>query len=184
MDNLKEIWKDIKGYEGLYQVSDLGEIKSLDRVIYSKFRSIQTFKGRILRKLIHNNGYVSIMLSKKGITKRFIIHRIVAKSFILNLQNKKEVNHKNLIKGDNRAENLEWVTPKENMKHADKNIDLYQKGSLNKRSKSCIQISLDGLLVGMYGSRNEAFRKTGVNAAHISDVISGNRKMAGGYKWQ
>lgn len=101
IDNEK--WKDIPDYEGIYQVSNLGRIKS---------------KMGIKTKQLSRNGYEIIMLYKNCKWKNFIVHRIVAQSFILNPENKSQVNHVNGIKTDNRAENLEWVTCSENHKHA------------------------------------------------------------------
>ena len=116
-----EEWKDIEGYEGLYQVSSLGRIKSFDRIIkYKKNNKIITYlkKGRIMKP--HNNGrdYLNVSLIKDGnIQKHLYIHIIVAKAFIPNPYNLEQVNHKNFNKTDNRVENLEWCTRKNNMLH-------------------------------------------------------------------
>ncbi len=105
--NIMEIWKNIKDYEGFYQVSNIGNVKRIGR--------------NILAKGTHTNGYYMVRLSKKGIKKCHLIHRLVAIAFIPNDKNKNEINHKNLIKKDNRIENLEWVTHKENIHHAIRN---------------------------------------------------------------
>ena len=102
-----EVWKDIAGYEGLYQVSSFGRVKSLWHG-----------RERIRKPHLNHKGYSELNLCKGGNVKGFKVHRLVAEAFIPNPQNKREVNHINGIKADNRVENLEWVTPSENQLHA------------------------------------------------------------------
>ncbi len=123
-----ETYKDIKNYEGLYQISNLGNVKSLTRVvkknIKNKCKTVSetiTIHGRIKKqsKTIKGN-YITywVVLSKNGKHKKFYVHRLVAEHFIKNVYNKKEVNHKDSNPQNNKADNLEWVTHNENMKHA------------------------------------------------------------------
>ena len=107
-------WKPIKGYEGLYEVSDKGQVRSLDRINHRGTK----YKGRILRNRNTPNGYYAVMLSKNGIEKIYTVHRLVATTFIPNPENKEEINHKDGNKKKNILENLEWVTRSENVKHA------------------------------------------------------------------
>ncbi len=117
MDNQEEIWKDVVGYEGLYQVSSLGRIRSLDRIVKTAKYSY-SIKGKILSHSNSKKRYPNLRLSRFGKFKNVVIHRLMAIAFLPNPLNKKEVNHINGIKNDNRLENLEWVTPKENSVHS------------------------------------------------------------------
>jgi len=118
-ENMKEIWKDIPGYEGLYQVNNLGRIKSLSRRLKAKPKRI--IQERILKERIDRHGYIKVNIYKNGKIKVIKIHQIVALLFLNNFDKKREINHKDGNKQNNRIENLEWCTHKENMQHASKN---------------------------------------------------------------
>ena len=109
-----EIWKDIKGYEGKYQVSTLGHVKSL--VMWAGDKYVR--KDKILRAVLYKNGYLYVSLSKDGKVKRFKVNRLVAETFIENPYNLPITNHKNGDKTDNTVGNLEWTSYSENLKHA------------------------------------------------------------------
>ena len=113
-----EIWIDVKGYEGLYQVSNLGNVKRLDGIIVTKRFVVKPKLGKILNLTIKDNGYLSAMFSNKNNKKRFYVHRLVGLAFLENPENKKTINHINGVKTDNRLENLEWCTYSENLNHA------------------------------------------------------------------
>jgi hypothetical protein len=113
-----EIWKDIQGYEGLYQVSNIGNVRSLNYSFKRKNGRIINIVGKVLKPSTQTKGYKFLSLCMNGNKKYFLLHRLVAKAFIPNLFNKPEVNHINGIKSDNSAGNLEWVTCLENMKHS------------------------------------------------------------------
>jgi hypothetical protein len=119
----KEIWKDIPSYEGLYQASNFGNIKSLDKLVGSgiKNQSQVLRKGKIMIKTIDRYGYYKLTLYKNKSQKNFTIHRLVALSFLQKVANKESINHKNGIKTDNRVCNLEWCTNMENINHGVKN---------------------------------------------------------------
>lgn len=128
----EEIWKDIKGFEGLYQISNLGRVRSLDRLVRSGHGSFKLSKGKIRKPSIDRYGYYRIDLWKAQKASYITIHRLVAEAFIPNPENKKAVNHINCIKTDNRVENLEWCTNQENSNHAVAN-NLYNP----KKGKDC-----------------------------------------------
>jgi len=122
---IMEIFKDVKGYEGSYQVSNLGNI-----------RSLKCNKIRILKPILRKSGYYYVTLYQNKHERKAIIHRLIGAAFLPNPQNKPEINHKNGIKADNRLENLEWVTQSENMIHSYKNgLQKPLKGSLNGNAK-------------------------------------------------
>lgn len=109
--NKIEIWKDIKDYEGLYQVSNTGKVKSLDRIVKDTTRErVQHLKGKVLKETDNGTGYKLVFLNKGRKRKNKYVHRLVAEAFLPNPEQLKEVNHKNLNKADNSINNLEWVS--------------------------------------------------------------------------
>lgn len=128
---MAKVWKDIEGYEGLYQVSNYGQVRSLDRV---DMRG-HSLKGKVLKVRNDTKGYLLVNLSKNGEKKTFNVHRLVALTLITNPENKPQVNHKNGIKSDSNVSNLEWNTSSENTQHA-YDMGLSQaKGKNNGRAK-------------------------------------------------
>lgn len=113
---MKEIWKDIKGYEGMYQVSNLGNVKSLSRLM--KIRGWLLSKEKLLKPRANNYGYTSVVLSDGKTQKQLRIHRLVLEAFIPNINELPEVNHINCIRDDNRLSNLEWISKSDNRKHS------------------------------------------------------------------
>ena len=115
---MQETWKDISDYEGLYQISNLGRVKSLSRIIVKKNGVHQPFKEKILSFEVSNKGYIVVTLCKNTKIKRFLVHRLVAKAFIPNPNNLSQVDHKDGNKENNHTDNLEWCTQSINMRHA------------------------------------------------------------------
>lgn len=115
---MKEVWKDILGYEGLYQVSNQGRVRSLDHIVKTKRNKDMLIKGKVKTISIGKGGYCVVSLQHKDSKKLFQVHRLVAQSFISNIQNKPEVNHIDGDKTNNCIDNLEWVTSSENIQHA------------------------------------------------------------------
>jgi len=147
-----EIWKDIIGYEGYYAISSQGRIKSIQREVASKNGLTRIVKERILKLLDDNRGRHYVVLWKDHQRENFRVHRLVAEYFIPNPENKPQVNHLNGIPTDNRAENLEWCTNKENAEHASRtglangNYHTGEKHGRNKLTEEdydIIQILLD-----------------------------------------
>ena len=118
---MKEIWKDIKDYEGLYKISNKGRVKSLRREVNFSFNRTRIIKEKILIPSTHYKGYLYIRLCKNGKVKSIKIHRLVGLMFIKNPENKLQINHKDCNKLNNNVDNLEWNTNSENQKHAYKN---------------------------------------------------------------
>lgn len=139
-----EVWKDIKGYEGIYQISIKGRVKSLERYRERKDGVLMRDKERFLKLRSDSNGYFKVDLTKGGTRKTILVHRLVANAFIPNPENKPKVNHKDGIKSNNEVTNLEWNTVSENIKHAYETAlkkSTMLKGAENIRSKlSEIQI--------------------------------------------
>lgn len=182
---MDEIWKDVKGYEGFYQVSNLGRIRSLDHYASNGVSQI-LYKGKIRKLRIQPNGYVYLNLSDgKNVQKRHYVHRLVAKAFIPNPENKPEINHKDENKQNNCADNLEWCTRKENWNYNNlpTRVGLLQRGIV-RNNKPIEQLTLDGKVVASFESAIEAQRKTGIDFSHIRKVVRGIDKSAGGYKWR
>lgn len=203
-----EIWKDITGYEGLYQASNFGNIKSLKR---------NTAHERILKPRVDKGGYLYVGLTKNGITKTYKVHRLIGLTFIANPKNKYSINHINGNKQDNNVENLEWASAKEQAIHAVKmglfkwtddskeklRATMVRKGlwyirNVGKRkytkthrrnghfncAKPIIQKDDNGNIIKVWLSMSEASRELGVPVPHIVRVCKGDRKHAKGYKWE
>lgn len=172
----KEVWKDIPGYEGCYQISSLGRVRSLDRtVVYSNGQK-HFYKGIVLKPGKGKTGYLTVRLGNHG--REAGVHRLVAEVFIPNPDKKKDVNHINGDKADNRKENLEWVTRQENMEHCKKIL---------KKQTGRAPIKVVCIESGkIYNSISEAAAETGASISHISTIINkkDTRTISGGYHWE
>jgi hypothetical protein len=131
---MKEIWKDIPNYEGLYQVSSLGRVKSLERRVKNK-DSFRKVRERILSSNDNGSGYLCVQLSRKLKRENLLIHRLVAICFVKNPKNLPIINHKDGVKTNNAPENLEWCTQMDNIVHSIKNKLVDQKGEKHHSSK-------------------------------------------------
>lgn len=174
-----EIWKNIKGYEGFYQISDMGCVKSLERTVIKKDGRKQTVKERILKPAMTKDGYLMTYLCSSQKRKWFRVHRLVCEAFHENPDGKTQVNHINENKTDNRACNLEWCTVKENNNHGTRNARIAE-----TLSKPIGQYTIDGEFVKVWSSVMEAQRQAGFDCGHISSVANGKRKTHKGFVWK
>lgn len=174
---MKEIWKDVVGYVGLYQVSNLGRVKSCSHLVKCKngYR-IQPCKHL---KNCFDNHYYHVTLFLNGKRKIYLVHRLVAQAFIPNPKNLPQVNHKDGNKTNNNAKNLEWVTCSENIKHAFRvGLNHAHDGGT---SKPILAYDTNGIFVKEYKSTNEAARVLKVSTGNIWSVLSGKRKQIKGF---
>jgi hypothetical protein len=178
----KEAWKDVIGYVGLYEVSDLGRIRSLGRECNSKNGSKQKKKARILTQEVTIHGYCRVRLfDAEGNAKHYAVHRLVMNAFVGVLD--EDINHINEIKTDNRLINLEYCTRKYNCNYGTRNLRISE-NSKGKNARPVVQLDKNGNVIKKYSSRVDAERETSVDAIQIGRVCSGIRKTAGGYKWR
>lgn len=171
-----EVWKDVVGYEGLYQVSSQGRVKSLDR----KDCRGNRIKGKIIKPLPINSGYLMVHLrNREGERKGKLVHRIVAEAFLIALKNETQVDHIDENKVNNRVDNLRWVTPKVNTNHG-----TGIQRAIVKKSKAVNQLTENGCVIKQYISATEAARILNIKQGSITNCCRGRHQHAGGYKWE
>lgn len=166
-----ETWKPVQGYEGIYEISNLGRIKSLAREGNNR-----TLKDRIMKQYIGKQGYKQVRLCKNNHTKLWKVHVLIARAFIENPCDLPIINHKDGNKVNNEIYNLEWSTYSHNNKHA------YDSGL--RTMHQIEQRNTDGTLVKEWRCISDASRETGINLSQIWSCCNNKRKQAGGYKWQ
>lgn len=180
---IEEIWRDIKGYEGLYKVSNMGRVKSLERTFIDKIGRERYVKECFLKPGTDRGGYLRVGLCDGEKRKTFKVHRLVCEAFHENPDNKPQVNHINEIKTDNRSCNLEWATARENSNFGTRNERIGKKSAIAK-SKPISQYALDGKLVKTWTSLAEVKRQTGFSQGNISLAANGKRKAAYNFIWK
>lgn len=177
---MQELWKPVLDYDGLYEVSNLGRVRSIRRYVNTargkRFKSEHYLAPSLNKK----TGYYSVCLAKDGGKRSVLLHYLVASAFIGNRPDGCQVNHKNEDKSDNRAENLEWVSAKENTNYGTANARRAGKLSVSK-CKQVAQI-LNGKIISVFPSTISA--KHIADPGHISACALGKRASAGGYVWQ
>ena len=188
---MKEQWKPIAGYEGIYEVSNKGRVKSLDRVVNSaRIGFTAKIKGQILKQRAQRDRYYRVGLSAHGKTRHYSVHRLVALAFIENPHNKEQVNHIDRDKLNNKVENLEWVTARENTLHARANgYNPNNNGEKNPQSKltnkdvyDIVEMLSDGVLqqeiADLYGVCHQAISNIarGVTWTHLTGIKTGWNK--------
>lgn len=178
----KEIWKDIKGYEGLYQVSNLGRVKSLNRYVNSGLKNQKKVKkkGRVLRPANNIHGYLFVTLQKNRRKEIKTVHRLVAETF-----NPQQVNHIDGNKHNNNLNNLEWCTQKYNIQEAWRlGLAKQKKGKEHLQSKAVNQYDINGNFIKKWYSMMDIQRECGYYVSSICACCKGKRKTAHGYIWK
>ena len=177
-----EIWKDVKNYEGYYQVSNYGRVRSIDRIEkqkhYSGVMSTYIHKGKLLKLRKYKNNYMYAYLNKNGSQKKYLVHRLVATAFLENENNYKYINHKDNNPNNNNVDNLEWCTQKYNIQYA------YDNGTKTPPNMKSVRQLKDNKTIAEYNSLTEAQRETGVCWTNISKCCRKLRSHAGGYQWE
>lgn len=176
---MNEIWKDIKGYEGKYQVSNLGRVVNLER-------------NTEMKAIVRSNGYLSVNLTKNGKCKTLSVHRLIAEAFIPNLQGLPCVNHIDENKCNNTITNLEWCTYQENTrKYMDNHPGCFRSNNRRPRIKrphkhffAVDQVSMNGDVVKTWENISAIKHETGWSDWSIAECCRGNRQSAYGYKWR
>ena len=175
---IKEIWKDIKGYEGLYQISNYGNLKSLPKLIFIN----RYTKIKILSDRIDGNGYKHVLLYKNKKSKSFKIHKLVTDHFIENKNNKKEINHKDGNKLNNYFQNLEWCTHSENIKHSFRIGTSDNKGENHPRNKLTDKIVIN--IKKLYKTGKYSHKKIAlIYNVHRSTISYVLNKKIWGHVW-
>ena len=179
----KEIWKDIEGFEGKYQISNMGNVKSLN---YNN-----TGKERILKPWKNRGGYLQVVIFKDGKAKGYLVHQLVATAFCENPEGYTEINHKDEDKTNNNVDNLEWCDRKYNVNYGTRNkrAGKKQRGKkipeeqIKKLSKPIYSINKKSGLIMYWESAMKAERCTGIANGNINKCLKGKRKSAGGFYW-
>lgn len=161
-------WKDVVGYEGLYQISNRGEVKSFVRK-----------GGDELKQAVDHQGYKSVVLCKDKVKKRFKIHKLVSKAFIPNLDNLPVINHKDENKNNNKTSNLEWCDYSYNNSYGSK-----PKIQTEKLGKKINQLDKQGNFIEMWDSALLIQKHLSINNSNIIQCCKGKRKTAGGFIWR
>lgn len=179
---MEEVWKDVPEYEGLYMISNLGNV-------LSKVPNNGKPKKKIMKQSICSSGYMKVVLSKNGNHKQHMIHRLVAKAFIPNPENKETVNHIDGNKKNNCVDNLEWNTYSENLKHAYKNGLNSWNPRKGERMKAVEQLDRNTEeVIARYQSVGEALRAINAPASHYSLISCCDKRKHYntfyGYKWR
>ena len=175
---MEEIWKDVVGYEGYYQVSNLGRVRSLART-YTTNRCTCHIKGKFLKLSLRKEGYYKVNLNKNNKYETMLVHRMVANAFLPNPRNLPQINHKDEDKKNNHVSNLEWCDAKYNT-----NYGTCIERMRNSKMKKVAQYDKNGNLIKIWESPTTAYRQANLSYASISSVCLGKRKTYKGYVWK
>lgn len=170
---MEELWKDIPGYEGLYQISNFGRVKSFHR-----WRNASCPEEYFLKPTIANSGYCQVSLYN-GKKMKFLVHRLVAEAFIGNPDCLPHINHKDENPTNNRADNLEWCTPQYNNRYGTARFR-----AAMTRGKPVKQFLIGGQWVATYANTTIAEMITGISRRAINQCLSGNMQTVSGFIWE
>lgn len=178
---MEEIWKPIRGYYGLYEISSKGRVRAL--IDHNKKKAPYIKKTEVIK-----GGYLRVQLTKYGQRKRFMVHRLVAEAFIPNPNGWPQINHIDERKNNNNVSNLEWCSRSYNIRYGtrtEKFLATMKERGRKRAESPVLQYTIDGNLVNTFKSASEASRFTQINHSHISECArGGNRRSAGGFKWK
>ena len=180
----EEIWKDIPNYIGYYQVSNMGRIRSVDRYVKVNGKTI-FLKGKVKKQYKTKKGYLTINLSKDGVTNTMFSHVVVLTSFVQRPKGLNQINHKDENKENNRLENLEYCNNVYNQNYGSCSVNK-SKSTINdkRKSKQVIQFTKDGTFIKEFPSLREVERTFGFQHGHIRDACNEKLHTAYGYKWK
>ena len=184
MENI-EIWKDVENYEGFYQVSNLGRVRSLERDVYCQNGIVHHLKEKVLVQNLDKQGYAYVSLCLNGKMKTIKTHRLVALAFIPNPENKPQVNHKDENPLNNCVDNLEWCTASYNANYGTRNVRIIQnhrsyKLGNNPRAKAIFCEELNKT----FDCAKRAGEELGIDSSAIIKVCKGKAKTTGGFHWR
>lgn len=177
----QEIWKPIEGYEGLYEVSNFGRVRSLDRYVRNNDAYNRKICGKIMKPHMNENGYMIVSLRNGGERhKKYRVHRLVALAFLPNPNNYTDVNHKDEVKHHNNLDNLEWCNRSYNSLYgtAQERLSKHKYHPVEMRDVN------NGRIIRKFESIKQASQDMNIKRSHISRVCRGERKTAGGYIWR
>lgn len=177
---MKEVWKNIEGYKGQYQISSLGRVKSIERILFLKQGGYKVIPEKIMSPEIMKLGYLRIQLSKSQEKKKILIHVLVAKHFLPFDGLDKEVNHKDGNKENNCIENLEWVTKSENVQYS---YSVLKRRKAVHKKRPVKKLSLNGGLLKTFCSIQEAAENINTSTGNMHGACNGRYKTFKGFMW-
>ena len=175
-----ENWRPVTGLEGIYEVSNFGRIRSLDRIEIMKNGVARPRAGRIIHPNIKANGYYCFHFSINGKTKEMSVHRAVGEAFIPNPLNLPCINHKDGNKLNNNVENLEWCTYRYNNTYDNR----VERSVMSRNCRKVKKLSLDGTLINEYRSCNAAAVANGIRNSNLYQTLHSNQRIRGGFVWK
>lgn len=184
IDITAEVWKDIAGYEGLYQVSNMGRVRSFSREVKCCGGHSRITRSHILHGYINGSGYYEVALCNSEGQSHRRVHELVAKAFIPNPTHLPVINHIDEDKANNKVNNLEWCTTAYNNAYGTRNFRIGETLKLTRTGRPVIQLSLDDCFLKEYRTIRLAARENHVQPSNIHKACDGTIKQTGGFKWR